>query len=259
MNMGEKIFNLRKEKGISQEALAELLGTTRQAVSKWENGRGYPETEKMLKLSEIFGVTLDYLLKDDKTSRPKADSGYYVSMETARGYIYTCKKMYRLLAAGAASLALAGVPYSLLGTGLPRYLAMTVCAIIGICFFAAAAFSDDGRYDMLEKQPLVFDYRGIKEITARYNSVKKKYTFAMAACTVLFVSGIVVLGLTDGGYFPWSEYHAFVFLFFALGLYGLIYFAGICESYDLLVNNDKHVNSLGFRLKQKIKNKIDGI
>lgn len=40
MNMGEKIFNLRKEKGISQEALAELLGTTRQAVSKWENGRG---------------------------------------------------------------------------------------------------------------------------------------------------------------------------------------------------------------------------
>lgn len=38
MNMGEKIFNLRKEKGISQEALAELLGTTRQAVSKWENG-----------------------------------------------------------------------------------------------------------------------------------------------------------------------------------------------------------------------------
>ena len=107
MNMGEKIFNLRKEKGISQEALAELLGTTRQAVSKWENGRGYPETEKMLKLSEIFGVTLDYLLKDDKTGRPKADSGYYVSMETARGYIYTCKKMYRLLAAGAASLALA--------------------------------------------------------------------------------------------------------------------------------------------------------
>ena len=167
MNMGEKIFNLRKERGISQEALAELLGTTRQAVSKWENGRGYPETEKMLKLSEIFGVTLDYLLKDDKTGRPKADSGYYVSMETARGYIYTCKKMYRLLAAGAASLALAGVPYSLLGTGLPRYLAMTVCAIIGICFFAAAAFSDDGRYDMLEKQPLVFDYRGIKEITAR--------------------------------------------------------------------------------------------
>ena len=81
----------------------------------------------------------------------------------------------------------------------------------------------------------------------------------MAVCTVLFVSGIVVLGLTDGGCFPWSEYHAFVFLFFAPGFYGLICFAGICESYDLLVNNDKHVNSLGFRLKQKIKNKINGI
>ena len=40
MNMGEKIFNLRKEKGISQETLAELLGTTRQAVSKWETAGG---------------------------------------------------------------------------------------------------------------------------------------------------------------------------------------------------------------------------
>lgn len=220
---------------------------------------GHPETEKLLKLSDIFGVMLDYLLKDDKTSRPKADGGYYVNMETALGYIYTCKKTFRLLAAGSASLALAGVPYSLMGAGLPGYLAMTVCAIIGICFFAAAVFTDGSQYDMLEKQPLVFDYRGMKEITARYNSVKKKYTFALAACTALFVSGIVVLGLTDGGYFPRSEYHTFVFLFFALGLYGLIYFADICESYDLLVNNDKHVNSLGFRLKQKIKNKIDGI
>ena len=126
-------------------------------------------------------------------------------------------------------------------------------------FCGGGFFRRRRRYDMLEKQPLVFDYRGIKEITARYNSVKKKYTFAMAACTVLFVSGIVVLGLTDGDCLPWSEYHAFVFLFFALGLCGLICFAGICESYDLLVNNDKHVNSLGFRLKQKIKNKIDEI
>ena len=60
MNMGEKIFNLRKEKGISQQALAELLGTTRQAVSKWEAGRGYPETENKKQnrrnLSKIISI-----------------------------------------------------------------------------------------------------------------------------------------------------------------------------------------------------------
>ena len=45
MNLGEKIYKLRKEKGLSQEALAEFVGTTRQAISKWENNQGYPETE----------------------------------------------------------------------------------------------------------------------------------------------------------------------------------------------------------------------
>lgn len=50
MKLGEKIYKLRKEKGLSQEALAELVGTTRQAVSKWENNQGYPETEKLLML-----------------------------------------------------------------------------------------------------------------------------------------------------------------------------------------------------------------
>ena len=65
MSLGEKIFKLRKEKGISQEALAEQIGTTRQAISKWENNQGFPETEKLLQLSNIFEVSTDYLLKDE--------------------------------------------------------------------------------------------------------------------------------------------------------------------------------------------------
>lgn len=63
MNLGEKIYKLRKEKGLSQESLAEQVKTTRQAISKWENNQGYPETEKLLQLSIILGVSTDYLLK----------------------------------------------------------------------------------------------------------------------------------------------------------------------------------------------------
>ena len=59
MSLGEKIFKLRKEKGLSQEALAEQVGTTRQAISKWENDQGFPETEKLLRLSNIFEVSTD--------------------------------------------------------------------------------------------------------------------------------------------------------------------------------------------------------
>ena len=64
MKLGEKIVKLRKERGLSQEALAEQIGTTRQAVSKWENDQGFPETEKLLQLSNVFEVSVDFLLKD---------------------------------------------------------------------------------------------------------------------------------------------------------------------------------------------------
>lgn len=61
MTFGEKIQKLRREAGLSQESFAEQLGVSRQAVSKWETDRGYPETEKMIRISKLFHVTLDYL------------------------------------------------------------------------------------------------------------------------------------------------------------------------------------------------------
>jgi transcriptional regulator with XRE-family HTH domain len=64
MQFHEKLQMLRKEKGLSQEMLAEMLGLSRQAISKWESGQTYPETDKLIVLSEIFGVTVDSLLKD---------------------------------------------------------------------------------------------------------------------------------------------------------------------------------------------------
>lgn len=66
MTFGEKLYRLRKSQGLSQEALAEKLNTSRQAVSKWENNNGYPETEKIILISKIFQVKLDDLLLDDR-------------------------------------------------------------------------------------------------------------------------------------------------------------------------------------------------
>ena len=85
MTFGEKLFKLRKEKGFSQEALAEQVGTTRQAISKWENNQGFPETEKLLQLSNLFEISIDFLLKDEKSSNDVNEKGYYVSKEMATG------------------------------------------------------------------------------------------------------------------------------------------------------------------------------
>ena len=83
MTFGEKLFKLRKSRGMSQEALAEQLHTTRQAISRWANDQGYPETEKLLLLSNIFEVSVDSLLKENTGQAMPSEEGYYVSRERA--------------------------------------------------------------------------------------------------------------------------------------------------------------------------------
>lgn len=72
MAISDKILNLRKERELSQEAFAEMLGVSRQSVSRWESGAAVPDIDKILLLSETFGVSTDYLLKPDPISAPEA-------------------------------------------------------------------------------------------------------------------------------------------------------------------------------------------
>ena len=67
MKLPEKIQRERKKMGLSQEKLAEKIGVSRQAITKWENGLASPELEKIVSLSECFKVSTDYLLKDNIT------------------------------------------------------------------------------------------------------------------------------------------------------------------------------------------------
>lgn len=64
MEFSEKLMSLRRREGMSQEQLADRLGVTRQSVSKWESGAAMPELVKLIALSELFGVSVDYLVKD---------------------------------------------------------------------------------------------------------------------------------------------------------------------------------------------------
>lgn len=85
MNFGEKLKTTRKEHGYSQEALAELLGISRQAVCKWENSQGYPEIDTLVSISQILGVSVDYLLKEEECKNET--SGFYVSSEMLDGFL----------------------------------------------------------------------------------------------------------------------------------------------------------------------------
>ena len=64
MTLGEKLSKLRKENNYTQEQLSDVLGVSRQAISKWESNITYPETDKLIRISELFHCSLDYLLKE---------------------------------------------------------------------------------------------------------------------------------------------------------------------------------------------------
>ena len=66
MLLGEKLKKLRKARGLSQEQLADRLNVSRQAISKWELGESTPDTDNLVALSDYYGVSLDYLLRDQE-------------------------------------------------------------------------------------------------------------------------------------------------------------------------------------------------
>ncbi len=72
MTFGDKLSKLRRENNYTQEQLAELLGVSRQAISKWESDGAYPETDKLIRISRLFDCSLDYLMKDEVDSQPQA-------------------------------------------------------------------------------------------------------------------------------------------------------------------------------------------
>ena len=67
MNIGKKIKELRKQRGITQEQLAESIGISFQAVSKWETGSSVPDVETMVKISELYGITVNDIVHADLT------------------------------------------------------------------------------------------------------------------------------------------------------------------------------------------------
>ena len=112
MILAEKIMEERKKNGWSQEELAEKLSVSRQAVSKWESAQSIPDLQRVIQLSEIFGVSTDYLLKDEcETPQPiegvePSDKDFplkKVSVEDANDFMEVRKKNAPKIAAAVAA------------------------------------------------------------------------------------------------------------------------------------------------------------
>ena len=181
MILADKIIENRKRNGWSQEELAGKLGVSRQSVSKWESAQAMPDLKKILQLSEVFGVTTDYLMKDEIEAIPSdaavtVDNGLeetvrQVSMEEANAFLAYNEKSSRRISAGVM-MCIASPVLLVLLEGLAEAelipLSETAASLTGtvvLLFIIAGAvgsFVRDGlqgsKYEYLEKLDIDTEY-----------------------------------------------------------------------------------------------------
>ncbi|HPD88718.1 MAG TPA: helix-turn-helix transcriptional regulator [Oscillospiraceae bacterium] len=172
MEFYEKLKNIRKKNGMSQEDLADQLGVSRQAVSKWENGQGFPETEKLMQISSLFNVSLDYLLKEEhEEAAAEEETGYYASREMVEGFL-----LFKRQGALHIGIGVAIIISSLIFTSIPNEsfgnVLFLLGAAVGVGILVAQGFRPK-RYEELEMQPLVFDSAFLKEFRNAKAPAKK--------------------------------------------------------------------------------------
>ncbi len=114
MNFNEKLINLRKSKGLSQEELGAELKVSRQTISKWESCQSYPDFQRLVLLSDYFGLTLDELVKDidveevrDKNINSEKLNSIYNDVNTAKSIF----KWYLIIGGSIAAIVILLIAY----------------------------------------------------------------------------------------------------------------------------------------------------
>lgn len=228
MILAEKIINLRKKNGWSQEELAEKLGVTRQSISKYEGAQSIPDLDKILKLSEIFGVTTDYLIKDELEEEEYAPSQMHenesesdrsvhkVTMEMANEYLQIIDWSAGKTAFATMLCILSPIVLLMLGamSEMPDYhISENVAAGIGICVLivliaiAVTIFILCGmktkKYEFMEKEDIetVYGVSGmVKEKRDAYHSMyvtQLVIGIACCICSVIPLFGTLAVSESD--------------------------------------------------------------
>lgn len=261
MKFHEKLYKLRKEKGMSQEALSQQLHTSRQAVSKWESGQGFPDTEKLLMLGNIFEVSMDYLLKDNDEQTENSMNGYYVSKEMAHAFIDSEKRLNGLISYGAGFMILSGIPYAVFQNQENlRIISMAILIAIGVAILIMGALKDVQKYKVFRREVLLFDAQFLKELTIEYNQHHRKLIAVAFFGAMLLVIGFIPIVMVVRDYIqmdvlgPW---YALCFLLIAIGFICFVVAISSIETYQLLVKNSEYTNRLFVKLRWKIRNYLE--
>ena len=216
MILADKIIDERKKNGWSQEELAEQLGVSRQSVSKWESAGSVPDLKKVIQMAELFGVSTDYLLKDElekenrdvvETSGSDADSPLRrVSMEEANAFLNAKRETAPRLAntvslfilSPVALLLLAGIAespdYNLaegpaMAVGLAVLLLLTAVGV----FIQIIDRNKLSSFEYLEREPFETEYGVSGMVKEKKRDYESRYSLGLAGGAVICIVAVIPL------------------------------------------------------------------
>ena len=260
MILADKIIDLRKKAGWSQEELAEKLAVTRQSVSKWEGAQSIPDMDKVVQMSRLFGVTTDYLLKDEiETAEPTVTEDdrrpplRRVTIGEASDYL-------ALRRTAAPKMALATMlcifsPIALIGLAAVSELSASAfplreetAAGIGLCVLmilvaiAVTLFLSCGNkakeYEFLEKEPFETEYGVTGMVKERQKAFKPTYdrmnTIGTVLCVLSFVPLFAVMALMHEDFFMTMAV-CLLLAVVGIGVYFFVYGGTIYSSMEKLL------------------------
>lgn len=279
MRLEGKIMSLRKQKGWSQEQLAEQLGISRQSVSKWESGASVPDLDKIIKLSQIFDVSTDYLLKDEieieeESEKIKELDVWHeeegvrqVSSSEAGQYIDDMKHISKKIALGVFICILSPICLIVLG-GLSEYktellsenmaggLGMVVLLfmlVVGVAFLIFNGMKVS-KYEFFEKEIFSLEYGTHTSVLQQKEEFEPTYrkgiVLGVSLCIISVIPLFAAMAVSDSD-FVYVCCIGLLLALIACGVFVLISVGMVHESYTKLLQEGDYT-----RKKKQINKKF---
>lgn len=280
MILADKIILLRKKSGWSQEELAEKLNVSRQSISKWEGAQSVPGMDKILQLSEIFGVSTDYLLKDsieleeyvEQESKSEESSMRYVSMEEANSYLDLTQNIAHKMALGVAMCIMSpAIIITLSNLYLLNQFSfsenqsqaialtlffITIASAVVIFISIGMKFKD---FEYLKTEPIETEYGVsgmVKSKMKAYKETYSKYNIIGVTLCILSVLPVILSSFADKDLTDGIGVIGTLFMV-AVGVFMLVTVGTIWSSFNVLLQEGEY--SAEGKAKSKVVGSIAGI
>ena len=263
MIFADKITDLRKKNGWSQEELAEKLNVSRQAVSKWEGAQSVPDMGRIVQMSELFGVSTDYLLKDeleqsDVSQETAPDSlTRTVSMEEANAFLKTKEENARRVALAVMLCILSPAALILLGgareAGMINWsdntvggvgLIILILMVLPAVGLFVASWQRISRFEYLEKEPVetLYGVTGmVRERKEKFQPVHSRYMIlGILLCIASTIPLFASLIFGEEGSFVQVAGLAAILVLAAVGVLLIVRVSIIQGSYQMLLEEGEY-------------------